>query len=52
MLNEADIKAKQPRGICKTRYDALQRLLRVDEKGSVALEEKIPDQPLIVLGVD
>lgn len=50
-LLEADLKAKQPRGICKAGRNALKRSLRVGNKGSVVREEKILDQPLLGLCV-
>ena len=46
---EADIKAKQPHGICRAICDTLQSLLCVGDKGSVICKEKVPDQPLLCL---
>ena len=51
LLLEADLEAKQPRGICKARCDALKGSLCVGDKGSVIREEKVLDQPLVRLGV-
>ena len=50
-LLEADLEAKQPRGICKARCDALKGSLCVGDKGSIIREEKVLDQPLVRLGV-
>ena len=44
---EADLEAKQPRGICKAGRNTLKSSLHVGNKASVVREEKILDQPLL-----
>ena len=47
---EADVKAKQMRGVRRARYDALQSLLCVSNEGRIICKEKVPDEPLLSLG--
>ena len=48
---EADFKAKQPLDVHKARCDELESLLCVGNEGSAVRKEKLPDQPLLDLGV-
>ena len=47
---EADVKAKQPRGICKARCDALQRLFCVGDVGRDIHKKNVPEKPFLGLG--
>ena len=50
-LLEADLEAEELGSICEAESDTLQGSFCMGNQGSIICEEKVPDKPLMSLGV-